>query len=150
MSKAIAIEKKSDKPDIVERIEGRKKERNYFILQALAKGYTQKQVSDILAEQNIKLSQNRISEIASENQELLDELTFKNDFAVKAGRIRIASRILQKKLSKKEESKKDILDWLEYLRREEEGSDVSGVKILLVESDIMTLKKKQEEEQEKT
>jgi len=116
-------EKKSKESKEIGRVFGYNKERDFFILQALAEGYTLKEILDFIAEQfpTKKLkSEGRISQIKEDNRELLDELTFKSEFATKAGRIRLANRILKKK---GDVSKKDTLDWAEFIHKEmeEEG-----------------------------
>lgn len=114
------------KDDIIDRVRGRKKKLYLSILLLLAEGFTQEKVSEI-----IRLTQSRISVIAKYNRELLDALTLKSEMAVKGGRLRKAFRIVQ---GKRERSDKDLLDWLEYIRKE-----VEGEKALIDNSQNLTL-----------
>jgi len=115
--------KKDKKIEEIKRVFGYNKERDLFILQTLANGYTYRETLTFVAEQfpneGLK-SEGDITRIKNNNRELLDELTFKSEFATKAGRIRFANRILRKK---RDISKKDTLDWIEHIRKEqlEEG-----------------------------
>ena len=118
-------EKKDEqKSKEIERVFGYNKERDLFILQTLANGYTYRETLTFVAEQfpneGLK-SEGDITRIKNDNRELLDELTFQSEFASKAGRIRFANRILRKK---RDISKKDTLDWIEHIRKEqsEEGN----------------------------
>ena len=114
-------EKKSKESKEIRRVFGYNKERDLFILKCLANGYTLQETLDFVAEQfpTKKLeSEGRISQIKEDNRELLDELTFQSEFALKAGRIRLATRILRKK---GDISKKDTLDWVEHIRKEQEN-----------------------------
>jgi len=124
MSEEKKDEQKSKESKEIGRVFGYNKERDFFILKYLANGYTLQEILNFVAEQfpNKKLeSEGRISQIKEDNRELLDELTFKSEFATKAGRIRFANRILRKK---RDISKKDTLDWIEHIRKEqlEEGN----------------------------
>ena len=116
--------KKDEKIKEIERVFGYNKERDLFILQTLANGYTYRETLTLVAEQfpneGLK-SEGDITRIKNNNRELLDELTFQSEFASKAGRIRLANRILRKK---GDISKKDTLDWAEHIRKEqsEEGN----------------------------
>jgi len=98
---------------ILDRVKGIKRMRDFLILQALAEGEKQVDVA-----QKFKLHKSVISRIAKRNSELLDELTFKEELSAKAGRLRIAFKEIKSKVG---ESKKDLLDWLDYVRKEMEG-----------------------------
>ena len=124
MSEEKKDEQKSKESKEIGRVFGYNKERDFFILKCIANGYTLQEILDLVAEQfpTKKLeSEGRISQIKEDNRELLDELTFQSEFASKAGRIRLANRILRKK---RDISKKDTLDWIEHIRKEqlEEGN----------------------------
>ena len=115
--------KKDEKIQLLERVFGSNKERDFFILQALADGYNRSDTVKLVNNQfpnSMLTDSSRVSQIAKANRELLDELTFKSEFAMKAGRIRLANRILKKK---GDVSKKDTLDWVEFIHKEmeEEG-----------------------------
>ena len=116
-------EQKSKESKEIRRVFGYNKERDLFILKCLANGYTLQETLDFVAEQfpNKKLeSEGRISQIKEDNRELLDELTFKADLSTKAGRLRQAMKYMRGK----DRSKKDGIDILEYIRKEqlEEGN----------------------------
>ena len=116
-------EQKSEESKKIERVFGYNKERDLFILKYLANGYTLREILDFVATQfpTKKLeSEGRISQIKEDNRELLDELTFKSEFATKAGRLRQAMKYMRGK----DRSKKDGIDILEYIRKEqlEEGN----------------------------
>jgi len=117
-------EKKDEqKSKEIERVFGYNKERDLFILQTLANGYTYRETLTFVAEQfpneGLK-SEGDITRIKNNNRELLDELTFKSEFATKAGRLRQAMKYMRGK----DRSKKDGIDILEYIRKEqlEEGN----------------------------
>ena len=113
--------KKDKKIQLLERVFGYNKERDLYVLQALADGYNRSDTVKLVNNQfpnSMLTDSSRVSQIAKANRELLDELTFKSEFAMKAGRIRLANRILKKK---GDVSKKDTLDWAEFIRREQEG-----------------------------
>ena len=117
-------EQKSEESKKIERVFGYNKERDLFILKYLANGYTLREILDFVAKQfpTKKLeSEGRISQIKEDNRELLDELTFKSEFVTKAGRLRQAMRYMRQG---KDRSKKDGIDILEYIRKEqlEEGN----------------------------
>ena len=117
-------EQKSEESKKIERVFGYNKERDLFILKYLANGYTLQETLDFVAEQfpNKKLeSEGRISQIKEDNRELLDELPFTADLSTKAGRLRQAMRYMRQG---KDRSKKDGIDILEYIRKEqsEEGN----------------------------
>ena len=120
MSEEKKDEKKSKE---IERVFGYNKERDLFILQTLANGYTYRETLTFVAEQfpneGLK-SEGDITRIKNNNRELLDELTFKSEFATKAGRLRQAMKYMRGK----DRSKKDGIDILEYIRKEqlEEGN----------------------------
>ena len=117
-------EKKDEqKSKEIERVFGYNKERDLFILQTLANGYTYRETLTFVAEQfpNERLkSEGDITRIKNNNRELLDELTFRSEFATKAGRLRQAMKYMRGK----DRSKKDGIDILEYIRKEqlEEGN----------------------------
>ncbi len=94
-------------------VKGIKKSRNLLILSALSEGGQQVAVA-----KQFNLNKSTISRIASKNKELLDHLTFNASFASKAGRLRIAFQEIQRKIGT---SKKDLIDCLEYVRKEIEG-----------------------------
>ncbi|MBW2044318.1 MAG: helix-turn-helix domain-containing protein [Deltaproteobacteria bacterium] len=98
--------------ELLSRVKGVKKRRDLLILLALAEGAKQTEVA-----QTCGLNKSTISRIQNRNKELLDELTLKANLATKAGRLRRAYR----EINKKTDSKKDLLDWLEYVRKEIEG-----------------------------
>ena len=113
--------KKDEKIQLVERVFGSNKERDLFILQAIADGFSYHQVLNTVNQEfpDQKLADiTRISQIAKANRELLDELTFRGEFVTKAGRLRQAMRYMRQG---KDRSKKDGIDILEYIRREQEG-----------------------------
>ena len=117
-------EKKDEqKSKEIERVFGYNKERDLFILQTLANGYTYRETLTFVAEQfpneGLK-SEGDITRIKNNNSELLDELTFRSEFATKAGRLRQAMKYMRGK----DRSKKDGIDILEYIRKEqlEEGN----------------------------
>ena len=114
-------EQKSEESKKIERVFGYNKERDLFILKYLANGYTLREILDFVATQfpTKKLeSEGRISQIKEDNRELLDELTFKSEFVTKAGRLRQAMRYMRQG---KDRSKKDGIDILEYIRKEQEN-----------------------------
>lgn len=96
----------------LEEVHGTHKERDLFILERLAEGATQAEIA-----KEFGLCQSRIAYIAINNRILLDKLTFMTKFATKAGRLRLAFRFLQGRVS----SKKDALEILDYIRKECEG-----------------------------
>ena len=115
-------EKKDEqKSKEIERVFGYNKERDLFILQTLANGYTYRETLTFVAEQfpneGLK-SEGDITRIKNNNRELLDELTFKSEFVTKAGRLRQAMRYMRQG---KDRSKKDGIDILDYIRKEQEG-----------------------------
>ena len=115
-------EKKDEqKSKEIERVFGYNKERDLFILQTLANGYTYRETLTFVAEQfpneGLK-SEGDITRIKNNNRELLDELTFKSEFVTKAGRLRQAMRYMRQG---KDRSKKDGIDILEYIRKEQEN-----------------------------
>lgn len=113
-------EEKDDKKNEESRVFGNHKQRDLWILQRLGEGYTQQEVLALLEEESAeKLTKGRISQIVEVNREFLDEITHKMELAVKAGRLRKAFQLIRKM----ENSKKDPLDILEYIRKEmqEEG-----------------------------
>ena len=113
--------KKDEKIQFLERVFGYNKERDLCVLQALADGYNRSDTVKLVNNQfpnSMLTDSSRVSQIAKANRELLDELTLKSEFAMKAGRIRLANRILKKK---GDVSKKDTLDWAEFIRKELEG-----------------------------
>ena len=114
-------EQKSKESKEIRRVFGYNKERDLFILKCLANGYTLREILDFVATQfpTKKLeSEGRISQIKEDNRELLDELTFKSEFVTKAGRLRQAMRYMRQG---KDRSKKDGIDILEYIRKEQEN-----------------------------
>lgn len=96
----------------LEEVHGIHKKRDLFILERLAEGTVQTELA-----KEFNLCQSRIAEIAANNKTLLDKLTFMTKFATKAGRLRLAFRFLQGRVS----SKKDALEILDYIRKECEG-----------------------------
>lgn len=129
-------EKKDEKVQLLERVFGGNKERDLFILQSLADGSTYEDtlntINQEFPDQNLA-DITRISQIARVNKELLDELTFKSEFASKAGRIRLANRILKKKGNT---SRKDTLDWSEHIRKEQEGEGGAFPQVIRIEVGI--------------
>ena len=97
----------------ITRIKGIKKRRDFLILQALAIGEKQTSVAE-----EFVLHKSVISRIAKRNLELLNELTLRAELATKAGRLRIAFNEIRGKVG---QSKKDLLDWLEYIHKELES-----------------------------
>ena len=106
-----------DEIKVLEQIQGEKKEMYLDILKHLAMGLTELQVGTLF-----NLSESRISQIYTANRKICDELTMDADLAKKAGRLRYAFRQLNKKGESR--SRKDSLDWLEYIRKELEGDKV--------------------------
>lgn len=98
--------------NVLEEVYGTHKKRDLFIIERLAEGATQSELS-----KEFNLCQSRIAYIAINNKTLLDKLTFMTKFATKAGRLRLAFRFLQGRVS----SKKDALEILDYIRKECEG-----------------------------
>jgi len=96
------------------KVRGRKKVTYLLILLALAEGNHANKVADAF-----HYSEGNISKIAKANKELLDELTLQADLSNKAGRLRKAYQII----NKKNDSKKDLLDWLDYVRKEQIDSE---------------------------
>ena len=98
--------------NLLEEVYGTHKKRDLFILERLAEGATQQELS-----KEFNLCQTRISYIAINNRILLDKITFLTKFSSKAGRLRLAFRFLHGRVS----SKKDALEILDYIRKECEG-----------------------------
>jgi len=98
--------------NFLEEVHGIHKKRDLFILERLAEGAIQAEVA-----KEFNLGQARVSCIAINNRALLDKLTFMTKFSTKAGRLRLAFRFLQGRVS----SKKDALEILDYIRKECEG-----------------------------
>lgn len=98
--------------NVLEEVQGIHKKRDLFILERLAEGAIQSEVA-----KEFNLCQGRVSCIAINNRVLLDKLTFMTKFSTKAGRLRLAFRFLQGRIS----SKKDALEILDYIRKECEG-----------------------------
>ena len=96
----------------LEQVYGTHKERDLFILERLAEGATQAEIA-----KEFGLCQSRIAYIVINNRTLLDKLSFMTKFASKAGRLRLAFRCLQGRIS----SKKDTIEILDYIRKELEG-----------------------------
>jgi hypothetical protein len=96
-----------------DRVIGDKKDMYLGILQCLAGGLTGVQTAKLF-----NLTTGRISQIYKANKQLCDELTLIAELGLKAGRLRYAYRALLKKDGK---SKRDPLDWLEFVRKEIEG-----------------------------
>ena len=116
-----------NKTYFLEKVQGRKKERNYYILQMLANGFTQPEVIAVISKIfHCHLTQARVSQIEVSNREVLDELTLTADLATKAGRIRKALKVIN---HKGERSMSDLLDWMKYLRVEVEGEKGIDVKV---------------------
>jgi hypothetical protein len=99
-------------PHLIEEVFGSHKARDLYVLERLAEGARQVDVAN-----EVKLRQARISVIAINNRVLLDKLTFNSKFSTKAGRLRLAFRCLQGRVS----SKKDTIEILDYIRKEMEG-----------------------------
>jgi len=97
---------------LLEEVYGNHKKRDLVILEKLAEGVIQAEIS-----REFHLGQGRVSRIAINNRALLDKLTFMAKFSTKAGRLRLAFKFLQGRVS----SKKDALEILDYIRKECEG-----------------------------
>ena len=97
---------------LLEEVYGNHKKRDLVILEKIAEGVLQAEVA-----KEFHLGQGRVSRIAINNRALLDRLTFMTKFSTKAGRLRLAFRFLQGRVS----SKKDALEILDYIRKECEG-----------------------------
>lgn len=109
--------------NILDRIKGRKKKMYLSILELLAGGNTEEETGLIISKVfHCHLTQGRIAQIKKSNQITLDELTLQSELATKSGRLRYAFRKLKKKDING--SKKDSLDWLDYLRKEVEGDSL--------------------------
>lgn len=105
-------------------VTGYNKERDLLILYGLASGLTQQEVGD-----KVQIHRSVVSKIASHNFDLLNKITMQAELAKKAGRLRFAFRVLQKRDRVTEgDSKKDSLDWLDYIRKEIEG-DKTAVQV---------------------
>lgn len=114
----------------IEKVHGNNKARDFIILQMLAEGTTQNKIMDILAtmEKPIIVSQGRFSQIKLNNLELLNELTLKSPLATSAGRLRLAMTALKGKTS----SSKDMIDILDYMRKEQQGERVGPTLITII------------------
>ena len=99
-------------PQLLEEVFGTHKARDLYVLERLAEGAIQRELAE-----ELNLRQSRIARIAANNRTLLDKLTFLSRFSTKAGRLRLAFRFLQGRVS----SKKDALEILDYIRKECEG-----------------------------
>jgi len=95
---------------VLDEVKGIKKRRDFLILQELAEGARQVEVAE-----RFGLHKSVISRIAKKNRALLDDATLKAELSKKAGRLRIAYQEIRRKRGS---SKKDLLEWLEYVRRE--------------------------------
>ena len=126
---------KQDDKDVEGRIVGYNKARDVIILKYLAEGNTQDEVVSILKEYDppIEISRNRISVIKTQNLNLLNELTLKAPLSSKAGRLRRAMIVAKNKMT----SKKDIIDILDYMRKEEQG-EVRGPTVITIINNIPT------------
>lgn len=98
--------------NFLEEVHGTNKARDLYILERLSEGALQEDVA-----KEVQVVRTRISQIANENRTLLDRLTFVAKFSTKAGRLRLAFRCLQGRIS----SKKDTIEILDYIRKEMEG-----------------------------
>lgn len=97
---------------LLEEVYGSNKSRDMYILERLAEG-----ILGIDIAQEVGLDNSRITQIARDNRTLLDKLTFTTRFSSKAGRLRLAFKCLQGRIS----SKKDTIEILDYVRKELEG-----------------------------
>jgi len=98
---------------ILDRVIGCCPTRDYAIIDLYAEGYKEEEIAKMF-----NLTVGRISQIIKPNRVLCDELTIQKAMAKKARRLRVADRNIRAKDGR---SKKDILDWLEYERKEIEG-----------------------------
>lgn len=104
-------------PELFKQVRGIKKGRDLLILLGIASGLLQQEMAD-----KFKLAKSNISRIVRNNFDLLNKLTISSELAQKAGRLRYAFKVIQQREKIKEGySKKDTLDWLEYIRKEIEG-----------------------------
>ena len=99
-------------PNYLEEVQGKNKARDLYVLERLADGGLQHEVA-----KEVNLNRTRVTQIAIANRSLLDKLTFTTKFATKAGRLRLAFRCLQGRIS----SKKDTIEILDYIRKEMDG-----------------------------
>jgi len=98
----------------------------------LAEGHSQKKVAGMLG-----LSPHTIARWKRNNdfQALVDELSAATGIASKAERLRIAKRVVHQKMRTESWSKKDLLDWLKYIREETtEESPAVNVNLLIANS----------------
>jgi len=98
----------------------------------LAEGHNQKRVAEMLS-----LHPHTITRWKRNNdfQALIDELSAATGAASKAERIRIAKRVVRQKMQSESWSKKDLLDWLRYIREETvEENPAVNVNLLIANS----------------
>jgi len=98
----------------------------------LAEGHSQRRVAEMLG-----LSPHTVARWKRNNdfQALVDELTAATGVAAKAERIRVAKQVVRQKMRSESWSKKDLLDWLRYIKEETaEGSPAVNINLLIANS----------------
>jgi len=86
-----------------------------YAAELLADGHSHKEVSEML---DISITTLNRWIRNPDFQSLVDELTVASGLAQKAERIRIAKQVVKQKMQSDRWSKKDLLDWLEFIRDE--------------------------------
>ena len=105
--------------ELIDRVISSKKARDLAIIKAYAEGLTEKEVGACF-----NLDYSTISKILKPNRALCDEITISLANKKKARRLRVADRHIRRKDGN---SRKDLLDWLEYERKEIEGDKNTNI-----------------------